>query len=51
MHEEEERVLIDHIRSLQQKNKKFDMYDMTHIDSEDEDDNGNLDTLKKGNDQ
>lgn len=37
VHEEEERVLIDHVRSLQQKNKKFDIYEMGHVDSEDED--------------
>lgn len=37
IHEEEERVLIDHIRHLQSKNKKYDMYEMDQVESEEED--------------
>ena len=51
VHEEEERVLIDHLRSLQKKNKKVDIYDMSHIDDSDdgEDDDGGV--PKKSNNQ
>lgn len=44
--------MIDHIRSLQKKNKKFDMYEMTQMDDDtmSDDDDDDVDTQKKSND-
>ena len=51
VHEEEERVLIDHLRSLQKKNKKIDIYEMSHYDDSDDgdDDDDNDGVPKKTN--